>query len=306
MAQNQTITTSWHSYPSPKAIGHAMVRNLFDDPIVIEEKIDGSQFSFGLIGGELKVRSKGVEINLLSPEPMFNRAIETAQKLAPILTPEWTYRCEYLKAKDHNVLIYDRTPKDFLIIIDINKGHEVYLSPKEKAAEAARIGLECAPCFYEGRLDLNATDIRKFLSIPSVLGGAIEGMVIKNYSKFTQDGKVMMGKLVCEDFKEVATEVFKEKNPGSADFREMLGLKYKTQARWQKALQHLTEAGRITGTPQDIGLLMTEVKEDIARECAEEIKQQLFDWAYPNIARMSVSQLPEWYKEVLLKKSHQN
>ena len=62
-----------------------------------------------------------------------------------------------------------------------------------------------------------------------------------------------MGKFVCEDFKEVANEVFKEKNPGSADFREMLGFKYKTQARWQKALQHLTEAGKVTGTPQDIG-----------------------------------------------------
>ena len=86
MAQNQTITTSWHSYPSPKAIGHAMVRDLFEGPVVVEEKIDGSQFSFGLIGGQLRVRSKGVEINTLSPEPLFNRAIETAQKLQSAIT----------------------------------------------------------------------------------------------------------------------------------------------------------------------------------------------------------------------------
>jgi ATP-dependent RNA circularization protein (DNA/RNA ligase family) len=36
------------SYPSIYALGHRAIRELFDGPVVVEEKIDGSQFSFGV------------------------------------------------------------------------------------------------------------------------------------------------------------------------------------------------------------------------------------------------------------------
>jgi hypothetical protein len=40
----------------------------------------------------------------------------------------------------------------------------------------------------------------------------------------------------------------------------------------------------------------------VKRECEEEIKEKLFAFAWPHIARMSTRGLPEWYKELLLKK----
>ena len=42
------ITTSWHSYPKVYAIGHAYLGALFDGEVVVTEKVDGSQFSFGI------------------------------------------------------------------------------------------------------------------------------------------------------------------------------------------------------------------------------------------------------------------
>ena len=47
--------TSWHSYGKIFNLGHKETEALFDGPVVVEEKIDGSQFSFGSINGELNL-----------------------------------------------------------------------------------------------------------------------------------------------------------------------------------------------------------------------------------------------------------
>lgn len=39
---------SWHSYPSIYNLGHRYIADLLTVPVIVEEKIDGSQFSFGL------------------------------------------------------------------------------------------------------------------------------------------------------------------------------------------------------------------------------------------------------------------
>ena len=54
------METSWHSYPSIFALGHRALAELFLDPVVVEEKVDGSQFSFGLFeeNGEHILRAR--------------------------------------------------------------------------------------------------------------------------------------------------------------------------------------------------------------------------------------------------------
>src|SRR5262249_8091488 len=130
--QIEPVSTSWHSYPSAKALGHAMVRELLLDPGIVEEKIDGRQFSWGVLGGEFKCRSKGAVLNLFAPEKMFVAAIEVVKSLP--LKDGWTYRAEYLARPKHNVLAYDRIPEKHLIIFDINPSHEAYLPWEEKKA----------------------------------------------------------------------------------------------------------------------------------------------------------------------------
>ena len=49
-----------HSYPSIFNLGHRAVAGLLGGPVIVEEKIDGSQFSFGVtVDGEIVTRSKG-------------------------------------------------------------------------------------------------------------------------------------------------------------------------------------------------------------------------------------------------------
>jgi hypothetical protein len=299
-------STSWHSYPKSFNIGHGAVVRLCEDAVDVEEKVDGSQFSFGIFDGEIKCRSKGAQLVLDAPEKMFIRAIEVVREIAPLLKDGWTYRGEYLAKPKHNTLCYDRIPEKHIIGFDINPGHEQYLTYEEKKAEFQRIGLETVPLLFSGRLTDYAV-CRELLSSTSILGGQkIEGVVIKSHTLFGIDGKRMMGKFVSEEFKEVHRGEWKESNPGQGDILMRLIQAYRTPARWEKARQHLRDAGVLLGDPRDIGALIKEAGSDIETECAQEIKDALFAWAWPNIKRGATSGLPQWYKEQLLKESFED
>jgi hypothetical protein len=43
---------SLRSYSSPFNLGHKALEDLFDGTVTVQEKIDGSQFSFGVFNGD--------------------------------------------------------------------------------------------------------------------------------------------------------------------------------------------------------------------------------------------------------------
>jgi RNA ligase-like protein len=282
------------SYPSIYALGHRYIADLFDGPVTVEEKIDGSQFSMARINGELVCRSKGQQIVVSAPEKMFGPAVETAQKLD--LRDGWVYRCEYLKSPKHNTLAYSRIPKDHLILFDVLRSYETYLSPAEKKFEAVRLGLEVVPCFFDGETCVE--DLRPFMERESILGGCkIEGVVVKNYARFGTDKKILIGKFVSEAFKEKHQHKWKKSNPGPADMVKHIISELKTEARFRKAVQHLRDAGKLTGTPTDIGPLLAELASDTEREESDAIKEALFKHFWPNIRRGISAGFPDWYKK---------
>jgi hypothetical protein len=295
---------SWHSYPSIFNVGHREVATLLDDPVYVEEKVDGSQFSFGIDqNGDLRVRSKGAVMYADAPEPMFKRAVGTVKEITPLLHPGWTYRAEYLQKPKHNSLSYDRIPKKHLMVFDVNTAEADYLPYAEKHAEAARLGLECVPLVFEGKID-NLEQFRSFLDRESVLGGQkIEGVVVKpmGYDKFGRDKKCLMAKFVSENFKEVHSKEWKTSNPGHADVIDLISAQLTTAARWNKSIQHMREGGKLESSPRDIGALLSEIQKDVEKECADEIKERLFKWAWPVIRRRVCAGFPEYYKEQLLK-----
>ena len=287
-----------HSYPSIYNIGHKALDGLFDGPVVVEEKVDGSQFSFGVINSELMVRSKGKAMVVDAPEKMFGAAVDTAKALADRLLPNHVYRGEYLQKPKHNTLAYARVPERHIILFDICPALETYLQPEAKAAEAARLGMEVVPCFLTAVDSLD--ELKALTERESVLGGAtMEGVVVKNYARFTEDKKAMMGKYVREAFKEAHKLAWKASNPTRTDVVQSLIASLKTEARWRKAVQHLRESGLLTDTPQDIGPLLREIPADILKECREMIAEKLFEYAWPQIQRGVTVGFPQWYKDQL-------
>src|SRR5688572_9410127 len=139
------------SYPTIYSIGHRFINNLFIGKVVIEEKVDGSQFSFTKrTDGMLVFRSRGQEVHA-GDAGMFSKAVEQVTERARLLTPGWTYRAEYLSKPKHNCLAYGRAPVGNLVIFDIMLSEgEHYLCPLNKREEAERIGFETVPVFYVG------------------------------------------------------------------------------------------------------------------------------------------------------------
>lgn len=296
----------WTTYPSIFQLGHRYLADLFAHDVTVEEKIDGSQFSFGVVGDQLRCRSKGAEIHPDAPDKLFSKAVEVVKERADKLQPGWIYRAEYLAKPKHNVLAYDRVPANYLMIFDVTTGIEEYLDARSKRIEAERLGFEAVPLIFDGRVPEGALGLSKFnewLGQVSVLGGPkIEGLVFKNYHAFGTDKKILIGKYVSEDFKEAHKVVWATMNHEKGDILGRLATAYKTKARWAKAVQHLRDAGKLQDAPQDIGLLIREVPDDILKECADEIKDALMAWAWPQLKRMVTGGMPEWYKEQLAAK----
>lgn len=320
---------SWHSPQSIFNLGHHAVKDLFTVPVQVQEKVDGSFFAFGVYATdtpldlntndrdmlkrmrisqdttdyELKVRSKGAMMIPDAPESLFKPVVKAVQERLHLLHPGWQYRGETLAKPKHNALIYDRVPKDNFILFDVLTDEETYLPYDELVKEAERIGFEVVPQLFSGMVG-SAEELRKYLDTVSVLGGQkIEGVVIKPLNPlYGPDKKMLFGKFVSEAFKEVHKKAWDESNPGPKDIILRLGEQYATQARWQKAVQHLREAGKIENSPHDIGLIIREVPGDVLKECEDEIKEALFKYAWPHISRIITRGVAEWYKDVLLRR----
>jgi hypothetical protein len=285
-----------NSYSEIYNFGHKCLDGIFDDEVVIEEKIDGSQFSFGRKDGKLFCRSKGKD-QTDATDKMFTLARANMETLA--LVDGWTYRGEYLSKPKHNTLCYSRTPILNVIIYDIDMGNQHYVLPETKKQFCETIGLECVPVLFRGKIS-SISEIKELLSTKSILGGDIEGVVIKNYNKYAPDKKILMAKLVREEFKERHTKEWKSANPSGLDKIAEIAQKYCTKARWEKAIQHLRDEGLLKNDVTDISNLLKEINIDIEKECIDDIKEDLYKWAKSHINRAATRGFPEWYKSKLV------
>ena len=295
------------SYPKIFAFGSRIPVHPFDGkPAVFQEKVDGSQFSFGMVDGELQMRSKGQEQSLDVCDGMFRLAVESAHERG---APEGVvFRCEYLNKPKHNTLAYDRVPAGNLVVFDVyqrdNAGLWDYLAPDPAEALAVQVGLEYVPTWQD--TITTADQILAMLDRESFLGGPnIEGVVMKRYDLIVpQFTTPLFCKYVSERFKEKHSTDWKNRNPSGKDFLGMLADTYRTEARWRKAIQHMRERGELVDGPQDIGPLMKEINVDVRDEIEEEAKQALFDHWWKTYAARTVGRgFPEWYKELLLRES---
>ena len=277
---------------------HREVHRMQGHQVVVQEKIDGSQISFGKKDGELFVRSKNQMINLDDPEKMFANAVGVLKSKDP---PEgYVFRGEYLKIPKHNVLKYDRIPQDHIIIYDIEDGDgsNYYLDPSLVEDIAADYGFEVVPTFAETDFcHVNQSFIDICLENISTLGGPlVEGIVIKCYDLFDSRDKTLMCKYVRPEFKEMHTG--KTGKPGKHIVNE-IGEQLATDARFEKAVQHLRDSNMLVGEPKDIGVLMRELNRDF-EEHVDEIKNLLYTNYRKEILRVANRGFATWYKDKLM------
>ncbi len=295
--------------PFPKIfeIGHHAIENLFQGEVEITEKIDGSQFSFGVAAdSRIVMRSKGKELFFENPEKLFEVAIDWVRNNeASIrkLGPGCFVYGEFLRIPKHNVLAYERVPRNNIVVFGVRERQNLVSDYKRIQEVAASLNLETVPLLDTTTIG-SFDDFKKYLAWESFLGGTVlEGIVVKNYHQYctlSDFNWISMGKFVREEFKETHAEQWGHIS-GKNWFDEMKET-LRTEARWQKAIQHLKERGELTESVQDIGKLLAEIERDFVEEEKERVKGILWKHQSPEILRHIKRGAPEWYKEWLAKK----
>lgn len=298
-----------NSIPKIYTAGVRQNVGIFKGPVVVEEKYDGSQFTFGLVPegplDTLRCRSKSTMINPADPG-MFKAAYETALRLMldKKLTPGWVYCCEFISKPKHNVLTYARVPAGYLVLYDIRITDYTtcrFATPQEKQAVAVTLGIEPVKQIAAGEF-FSFQDA--WLTADSSLGIAnIEGVVIKNYGlpHDERPGWPMTAKVVRPQFKEKQAGQCAHVGPKAeqGDAVEKITRALRTEARWLKAIQHLREAGKLVNDAKDIGPLVREIQADVFAEEREWIATQLLEAFGPQIQKGIVNGFAQYYKSIL-------
>jgi hypothetical protein len=294
-------------FPKIFALGHRYTKTIWDGPVEITEKVDGSQFKFGLIDNDLLCGSKNCLLDLDNPDKLFAPAVTHVKQLHSEgkLPPDMWFVGETLHRPKHSVLKYGRVPINNIALFGVYDCSDTfYKDYSEIVYHAKQLNIDVVPTFT---MDLSGEYfemIQKLLQTESFLGDAlIEGVVIKNYAHDFIVGDqyfpIQCAKYVSEKFKEKHVKDWKAKTHKGS--HEALVDSLTTEARWQKAVQHLLEAGQLLGEPKDIGPLMKEVHRDIIEEEEDFIKDRLFKIFTKQYLRKVTHGLPEWYKEQLAK-----
>ena len=291
------------------AVGSKYIPRLFDDEVEITEKIDGSQFRFGVNSdGKVVMASKNNDITNGNIPKMFSKAADYVYRYSHVIEQfdnDTYFYGEYLEKPKHNVLNYERVPKNNIMLYGVKIGDKYVSSYDEIKEYADKLDLEVVPIIYTGKIE-NPEQIEELLDRDSVLGGEkIEGIVIKNYNAIE-----FFGNMPHPSFAKYVSEKFKERH-NTKDYSgknklEMFLSSFRTEARWRKAVQHLKENGELENEPRDIGKLFKEVHLDIVEEEEKNIKEELYNLFIKEIKRRATRGLPEWYKKLLLEKSFDN
>lgn len=294
-------------HPKIFALGTRHVADIFDGPVQITEKVDGSQLGFAKIDGILYARSKNCELMIepgVKTQSMFEGAITHLMNVRDQIPERFVFHGEWLRSPKHNTLAYDRTPENGIALfsaysMDLGRYAEDHAT-LEWSAE--RMDMDVVPLIFEG--ETNGEDVLKMIEAKSYLGGAdMEGVVIKNFAKTfmfgEQEYQVKCAKYVSEKFKEVHQKSWKQGSTGKGKW-DVVKDSYCTEARWQKAVQSLRDAGMLQGEPRDIGTLVKLIQQDVVEECKEEIMEHLWRIFGTEVLRGSIRGFPEWYKRQLV------
>lgn len=264
-----------------------------------------SQFGFGKVNGELVIRSKGRELDLEAFDKMFGEGVAYVKSIEDKIPDNMFFYGEYLQKPRHSTLAYDRIPKNHIALFAIyDSTTKEHFGHSEIEKYAERFGVDAIPLLKRG--NSSGEEILELVrDRVSFLGGqTVEGVVVKAYKPWLFLGQipqtVMSGKYVTEAFKEVHHKDWTKLNTSGGKLG-VLKANYFSEARWNKAIQHLRENGELTNSPKDIGNLIKEVHRDIREEEEQNIKEQLWNIYGKDILSASTNGLPQFYKEKLVK-----
>jgi hypothetical protein len=282
-----------HRFPHICSLGTPESTGVFDSTVEITEKIDGSTFAFGKICGKLHMRTNSQQVQLGQHPDQFREAVLYAHSVQDKIPDNVIYYGEYLRKPRHNALCYERIPANHIMVFGVVVGDRFIDDYDEMRRYADLVGLETVPLLYSGIADVGI--VENLLDRKSVLGKVdIEGVVIKNYATrmyYKGHEQLQFVKYVSDSFREVRKAGGVKKDiarlgsiTGTDNNLGILGAKiqalvpnYITDARCEKVIQHLYDAGSLELSMTDFPVLMKELDRDFRAECTGIGMQDIVD-----------------------------
>lgn len=232
------IMEGYRAYPKIHRLGKEETDGILDQPVTVQEKIDGANISIFMHEGKVRCGSR---TRMLAEDESFNGFVEAVQANKAIhdflhenedviLYGEWLVR---------HTISYPETAYKKIYLFDIyDTTLEEFLPQYLVAQGASELGLQF-PFVFSDNQQLTEEQIREFVG-KSDIAPAGEGVVIKNPLFKNQFGDHCYAKIVTEKFKESNAITFGGNNKHSDSYHEMYVVnKYATLGRVQKIMQKL-------------------------------------------------------------------
>jgi len=286
-------------YPKIHALGYRGTEDLQSSGVYVSEKLDGSNVSIHRTTEGLRLASRTRWMDPQSKQFGFFLLWVEEHKQAFLdgLHPGEALWGEF--CNNHNILVYNQ--KSPFVLFDISEhagSSEIYkfINPDHWFLLLKARGLAFIPTVqykYFGTL-IAVNDYLALLNAAgSMLGGPVEGVVIKNYDRLSSDGQPLFVKIVNAEFK----EDFKKTYAVGDSLEESLCQIVFPEARFRKGVQRLKENEIYTGTVKDIGNLIKVVQEDVASESVDTIKEFLFQKYWPTAKKLLNYKIVKRYKQ---------
>lgn len=249
-----------------------------NDYIVIQEKIDGANFSirYDKVTNSIKAFSRRKELDFKNnPRGAWNwsqtldvEKIKSTLSDNIILFGEWLvpHSCKYPDDKYNKAYFYD--------VFDLNT--KTYLSQKRVRDIVTNLDLTLVPTFYEGHFT-SWEHINSFVGKTQMGGAYGEGIVVKNQTKLDLvEESVSYVKLVSEQFCE--TKGYKENKVVDVnklvrrEELQKLTETIVTKARIEKLLHKMVDENIISEhwNELDMGVIAKHIGKEVYYDCVKE------------------------------------
>ena len=248
-------------YDSIPRYGKQGTRDILGTEVVVMEKLDGANASFGIIGGELKMFSRNQELNEhntlrgfydwvrqnVDPRKLFVSTIYFGEWLVP-------HTVQYKKEVQNEFYLFD--------IYDVKT--DTYLDWNLTVQAAIHLGIRTPEVFFRGELH-SMTDVDKYLGQSELteIPNTGEGIVVKDY-----EGQQFV-KIVSDKFKE--TKYTKQPSLDRTDIGALID-SVLTPQRVEKLIHKKIDLGLlpteldVTDTGNVLKALSSDVVNDIFEE----------------------------------------
>ncbi len=273
-----------YEWPKINNLGEGSTSVLFDEQVVIEEKIDGSNISvmfdynFGI-----KANSRRGVIDIDNPPASCRNGIAHLINVSHMLSPNVTYFFECRDSIESHHTPYKRIPLNGLVLLDIIDFADWYtVGEKQLIARA----LNCdEPYITKLEPPWSLNELADIIEKDSMLGNNMEGVVVKTIDKSER----IMAKLVRDEYREYFIPNVYECDNTSSIVAEI---------RFEKIVQKMLDAYELKNDRSDIGKIITAVWKDICDEESEKLSELTKDQI--KLVRNNINNhVTIWYKAKL-------